>query len=88
MEIGYWVRLTATGRGYVTEAVRLLTRFALDVLEAQRVEIRCDERNTPSAAVARRAGYVFEGVRRNDALDAEGNVRNTLYFSRVPGDTA
>jgi RimJ/RimL family protein N-acetyltransferase len=87
-EIGYWVRVTATGRGYVTEAVKLLTRFALEVLDAQRVEIRCDERNTPSANVARRAGFVFEGMRRNDALDTEGNVRNTLYFSRVPGDTA
>jgi RimJ/RimL family protein N-acetyltransferase len=87
-EIGYWVRPTATGRGYVTEAVKLLTGFALDVLEAQRVEIRCDERNTLSANVARRAGFVYEGMRRNDALDPSGNVRNTLYFSRVPGDTA
>ena len=87
-EIGYWIRPTATGQGHVTEAVTLLTRFAIDVLGAKRVEIRCDERNTPSASVARRAGFVFEGVRRNDALDTEGNVRNTLYFSRVPGDTA
>jgi RimJ/RimL family protein N-acetyltransferase len=85
-EIGYWIRPTATGRGYVTEAVKLITRYALDVLGARRVEIRCDERNTPSANVARRAGYVFEGVRRNDAVDVEGNPRNTLYFSRVPGD--
>jgi RimJ/RimL family protein N-acetyltransferase len=87
-EIGYWIRPTATGRGYVTEAVKLLTRFALDVLEARRVEVRCDERNTPSANVARRAGFVYEGVRRNDAMGVDGNVRNTLYFSRVPGDTA
>jgi RimJ/RimL family protein N-acetyltransferase len=87
-EIGYWIRPTATGRGYVTEAVKLLTAFALDVIGAKRVEIRCDERNVPSANVARRAGFVFEGVRRNDALGTDGNVRNTLYFSRVPGDTA
>jgi RimJ/RimL family protein N-acetyltransferase len=86
--IGYWVRPTATGRGYVTEGVKLLTRFALDVLGAQRIEILCDERNTPSANVARRAGYVLEGVRRNDALDTAGKVTSTMFFSRVPGDTA
>ncbi len=87
-EIGYWVRVTATGRGYMTEAVGLLTRFALDVLEAKRVEIRCDERNTPSANVARRAGYVFEGTRRNEMLDTDGKPFNMMYFSRVPGDNA
>jgi RimJ/RimL family protein N-acetyltransferase len=84
--IGYWIRPTAAGRGYVTEAVNLLTAFALDVLGAKRVEILCDERNTPSANVARRAGYVLEGVRRNDALDTAGNVASTKFFSRVPGD--
>jgi RimJ/RimL family protein N-acetyltransferase len=68
--------------------VKLLTHFALEVLGAKRVEIRCDERNTPSANVARRAGFVYEGIRRNDMLDTEGKVRNTLYFSRVPEDTA
>ncbi|HET9494837.1 MAG TPA: GNAT family N-acetyltransferase, partial [Chloroflexia bacterium] len=86
--IGYWIRPTAVGRGYVTEAVKLLTAFALDVLEAKRVEILCDERNVPSANVARRAGYVLEGVRHNDSLDTAGNVTSTMFFSRVPGDTA
>jgi RimJ/RimL family protein N-acetyltransferase len=87
-ELGYWMRATAARRGYMTEAVQLLTRFALDVLGAQRVQIRCDVRNTPSANVARRAGYVLEGVRRNDSLDTEGNVASMLIFSRVPGDTS
>ena len=84
--IGYWIRPTATGRGYVTEAVKLLTGFAFGVLGAKRIEILCDERNTASANVARRAGYVLEGIRRNDALDTAGNVTSTMFFSRVPGD--
>src|SRR5689334_19416032 len=63
--IGYWVRASEQGHGYVTEAVRLVTGYALDVLQAQRVEIICDVRNTRSIAVAERLGFVKEGHLRN-----------------------
>jgi RimJ/RimL family protein N-acetyltransferase len=86
-EIGYWLRKSAEGHGYMTEAVRLLTDFALDKLGAKRVEIQCDERNTHSANVARRLGYVQEGRLRNDFQSPDGAVRTTLIFSRIPEDS-
>lgn len=85
-EIGYWLRKSAGGRGYMTEAVRLATDYLLSSLEAQRVEIRCDERNERSAAVARRMGFVLEARLRNDTRAEDGSVRTTLVFSRIPGD--
>lgn len=85
-EIGYWARKSAEGKGYITESARLVTEFVLNELKANRVMIRCDERNTRSAAVARRLGYVFEGALRNDALAFDGSVRTTLIFSRIPSD--
>jgi RimJ/RimL family protein N-acetyltransferase len=85
-EIGYWLRKSAEGHGYMSEAVRLLTDFALNDLKAKRVEIQCDERNTHSANVARRLGYVQEGRLRNDLQAPNGAVRNTLVFSKIPGD--
>src|SRR6266487_541264 len=36
--IGYWIRVSEQGHGYVTEAVQLLTIYVFDVLHAQRVE--------------------------------------------------
>jgi RimJ/RimL family protein N-acetyltransferase len=79
-EIGYWLRVSAEGHGYMTEAVRLLTDYALTELEANRLEIRCDERNKRSAAVPQRLGYAFEALRRNDMLAPDGSLRNTLVF--------
>src|SRR5262249_31580188 len=64
-EIGYWVRVSAEGHGYVTEAVKLLTDFAFAALGANRVFIRCDARNTRSSAVAERLGFVREALLRN-----------------------
>jgi ribosomal-protein-serine acetyltransferase len=85
-EIGYWVRASLQGKGYITEAVTGITQFAFEVLSAQRLEIRCDSRNTRSAAVAQRAGYILEGTLRHDTRDPFGNLRNTQIFSKLRGE--
>ncbi len=86
-EIGYWARTSHTGRGYITEAVNGITRFAFETLGARRVEIRCDAKNERSAAVARRAGYTLEGTFHHDARDhISGGLRDTLVFAQVRAD--
>jgi RimJ/RimL family protein N-acetyltransferase len=85
-EIGYWLRKSAEGQGYIAEAVQLLVDFAFGSLGANRLEIQCDDRNERSAAVARRLGFVQEALLRNDAKGTDGSLRNTLVFSRIPGD--
>ena len=85
-EIGYWIRRSAEGRGYVTEAVRLQTDFAFAQLGANRVFIRCDARNTRSAAVPHRLGFVREALLRNDMRDPAGELRDTLVFALIPSD--
>ena len=84
-EIGYWRRSGLAGRGFVSEAVRALSRMAFDRLSAQRVEIRMDDRNAASARVAERAGFTFEGLLRRDALAVDGAPRNTRVYSRARG---
>ncbi len=85
-EIGYWLRVSATGHGYVTEAVKLLTEYVFTQLAANRVEIRCDARNTHSAAVAQRLGFILEGRLRNQGVNTSGGLRDTLVFALIPGD--
>lgn len=82
-EIGYWIRTSAQGQGYVSEAVRALAQMAFDQLRARRVEIRMDERNLRSRAVAERCGFEFEGVLRHDALSPSGEARDTRVYSRI-----
>jgi RimJ/RimL family protein N-acetyltransferase len=83
-EIGYWVRKSAAGQGYITEGVRLLTGLAFDVIRANRVFIRVATENVRSAAVAKRVGYVYEGSLRNSVKDADGHLHDALMFSLIP----
>jgi RimJ/RimL family protein N-acetyltransferase len=61
IEIGYWLRPDAVGRGVMTAAAGALrdAAFALDGIS--RVEIRCDVANVRSAAIPRRLGFVHVG---------------------------
>jgi RimJ/RimL family protein N-acetyltransferase len=56
-EIGYWLRSDMTGQGLITEAVRAVLAVATSLPKVASVEIRCDPRNLPSAAVPRRLGF-------------------------------
>ncbi|GAA2053898.1 GNAT family N-acetyltransferase [Catenulispora yoronensis] len=57
VEIGYWLRTGATGRGVMTRAAAWVTDVALSLEGADRVEIHCDAQNVRSAAVPRRLGF-------------------------------
>lgn len=82
-EIGYWCRKRFMGQGFITEAVNGLVHFAVGQFGAKRIEIRCDARNERSRRVAEKAGFELEGVFRQDERDAQGKLRNTLFFARI-----
>ena len=85
-EIGYWCRTSYQGRGYVTEAVRALTRVGFEQLEANRIAILCDARNGRSRRVAERAGYRLEAELKNDSRAPDGLLRNTLIYALFPDE--
>jgi RimJ/RimL family protein N-acetyltransferase len=80
-EIGYWVRRSCKGNGYVTEALGALVRLAFKELGAKRVEIHCSHLNEPSQRVAERGGFVLEGRLRNQKREPGGEPRDTLVYA-------
>ncbi|HEX5498097.1 MAG TPA: GNAT family N-acetyltransferase, partial [Thermomicrobiales bacterium] len=85
-EVGYWVRASDHGKGYVTEAVSRQIVLAFDDLDAQRLELLCDARNERSRRVAERCGFVCEGRLRNAMPAPENAVADALIFSLTPAD--
>jgi len=82
-EIGYWCRSDRTGRGYVSEATWALARHAFESLAANRVELRMDEKNRRSWAVAERLGFRHEATLRNEVRARDGSLRDTRIYGAV-----
>lgn len=82
-EIGYWLRTSASGHGYMTEAVSGITEFARDYLDANRIEIRCDTRNLASRGVAERSGYHLEAILRRNFLDPVGQLQDDCLYAKI-----
>lgn len=80
-EIGYWLRASAAGQGYMTEAVAAQCAFVVERFGAKRIAITCDADNERSAAVPRRLGFAQEGRLRNAGLTPRGALRDTLVFA-------
>lgn len=67
VELGYWLRADETGNGFVIEAARAVLAEAATVARFSHVEIRCDARNAPSVAVARRLGFLLAETLHEEA---------------------
>lgn len=87
-EIGYWVRNSRAGRGYVTETVNAIARYAFGPLDARRVSIHCNASNAASRAVAERLGFPLEGILRNHDVVAAPEIacRDHAIYARTSPD--
>ncbi|HLW01383.1 MAG TPA: GNAT family protein [Ktedonobacterales bacterium] len=83
--LGYWLRLSASGQGYVSEAVERLSTYLLTEQHMQRVAVWCESGNQASIAVAKRLGFVYEGTLRN-AHQVGDRLCDFQVYSRIPSD--
>jgi len=91
-EIGYWLRTSVVGKGYMTEAVAALVSEVFDRCQGRCVVIKCDSLNERSAGIPRRLGFQLDGVLRNERLNAQGEPQDTMVWSKMRkeylGDTS
>ena len=71
-EIGYGVRPHARGRGFATEALVAVSRWALTAGGLQRAWLRVNTDNLASVRVAQKAGFTREGTLRRATLEEDG----------------
>lgn len=71
-ELGYWVTAPSRGRGIASRALTAVTDWSFSVLGLHRIELEHSTKNPASCAVATKAGYLLEGVKRSSALHDDG----------------
>ena len=85
--LGYWLRTSALGRGYATQATRLVAAWALGEHGLERVEIVAAVGNQESQRVAIRVGAQREGIARA-RLRVHGVQHDAVVFSLTRADVA
>jgi RimJ/RimL family protein N-acetyltransferase len=85
VEVGYWVKAAARGRGVASRALALVARHAFAELGAARVQLTTEPENIGSQRVAEKVGFTREGTLRA-FLDFKGRRRDAVMFSLLPED--
>ncbi len=83
--IAFRIALIEPGRGYGTEALRLLLGYAFDVVGVHRVTLEVFDFNTRAQRVYEKCGFVREGVQR-EALYWDGQWHDTIVMAVLAGD--
>jgi RimJ/RimL family protein N-acetyltransferase len=84
-EIGYWIAPQARQRSAGTRATRLLSSWALERLELERIELLANPANEASQRLALAAGFKREGLLR--AYRArKGELEDYVMFSLLRSD--
>lgn len=84
-ELGYWLIGKFEGRGFISEAVKLL-ESELFGHGFHRIEIKCNPDNKRSKNVPLRCGYIYEGTLRqsfkNNSVYTDAQVYSKLATER------
>jgi ribosomal-protein-alanine N-acetyltransferase len=81
-EIGYWLGEPFWGRGIMTEALRAVTRYAVEQHHLHRIYAVPYEPNKASHRVLEKAGYRLEGRMRKSALK-DGKIIDQFLYAFV-----
>ena len=82
-EIGYWVRTTKTGNGYITEALNAITSYGINELGLKRIEIMCSGSNTKSRRIPEKLGFTLEGILKRHRINSDGTFDDTVFYAKV-----
>jgi ribosomal-protein-serine acetyltransferase len=84
-DLGYWLRVDGTRRGYMTEAAQATLAWAFKRVNCHRVRVAAATDNAASLGVIRRLGFRFEGVAR-EAERCQGRWLDHALFGLLATD--
>lgn len=87
LEVGStWLATAAQGTAVNPESKLLMLTHAFETLGAIRVQFRTDMRNLRSRAAIEKLGAVRDGIFRQDTIMPDGYIRDSVFYSILPGE--
>ena len=85
-DTGYWVRKSAQGRGFATEAANALVHYAFGALGMRRIGLTHSRSNEASRRIAEKLDFSFEGVQRGANILPGGTTADRYCYARFNVD--
>lgn len=82
-ECGMWLRPELSGKGLGTAVLKALLTWGFSAWPWERIEWRCDARNTASYRTAEKAGMTQEGAFRHFRQKPEDEPRTSKIFAAL-----
>lgn len=86
-ELGYWLAEPFWGKGIMTEAVKALSEYAFKELGLHRIFAEPYTNNSASARVLDKAGFVLEGILKENAFK-DGRFQDQFLYARLNPDVS
>lgn len=84
-ELGYELAKEHWGKGYATEVIRELSRYAFAELGLHRIEAKVEPENKNSLKVLQKLDFTYEGTLR-DAEKAKGRFVDLAMYAKLSTD--
>jgi len=81
-ELGYWLAEKYWGRGIMTQAVKLVTKFGFQGLGLAKIYVYVFSFNKASQRVLEKANFKFEGILRKNRLK-DGKLIDSHLFAKI-----
>lgn len=81
-KISYATHPNFRGKGFMTKAVKLVTRYAFREYKLKRITAVCRTFNKSSARVLEKAGYVLEGIHKKEACK-NGKYLDNMHWAKI-----
>lgn len=86
-EMAYMVDKRWEGKGLGAEGCRLMMNYLWNKCKLNKILCRVDPRNKSSMSLARKLGFVEEGLIKNDFRNGDGELIDTVYMGIVKRET-
>lgn len=81
-EIGFWIGKNFWNKGYMTEAVLLITEYGFKTLNLHKISAVFHEQNIGSEKVLIKSGFKKEGILK-DSIFLEGKYFNEIIYGKI-----
>lgn len=79
-EVGYMLNQRYQAKGFMSEALNRVLIYGFDELNLHSIEARVDDENLASIKVVEKAGFIREGLLRENVLN-KGQFRSDIIYS-------